>query len=60
MSQDGKCQLLREALVGLVGADGDELDQMEVGIRMMNVPENEKTSILNAIHALRDTLELVR
>lgn len=49
--------LLRNALVGLVGAsDKDELEQMELAVRMMPAPEADKIASLNAIHALLATL----
>lgn len=44
---------LRSALAGLVGAESDdELRTMETVIRMAAVPEADKVSMLNAIHAL--------
>lgn len=48
---------LRRALVGLVGVDTkEELDQMEGVMRLLPAPEADKVGMLNAIHALRDTL----
>lgn len=48
---------LRKALSGLVGADTkDELDAMELGLRALPIPEEDRMVTLNAIHALRDTL----
>ena len=49
--------LLRNALVGIVGGDGkEELEQIEVGVRALPAPDADKSTILNAIHALRATL----
>ena len=49
--------LLRNALAGLVGAsDKAELEQMELGVRVLPVPEADKIASLNAIHALLATL----
>ena len=48
---------LRKALVGLVGADTkEELEGMEIAIRSMPVPDEDRMNTINAIHALRDTL----
>lgn len=48
---------LRKALVGLVGADGLELDGMEALIRISpHAPEEDRAVTINAIHALRETL----
>ncbi len=48
---------LRKVLVGLVGADGPELDGMEALIRISPHASVEDRAItINAIHALRDTL----
>ena len=48
---------LRAALVGLVGVDGDkELSEMEAVIRLSPAPMQDKASIIDAIHALKDTL----
>lgn len=48
---------LRKALAELVGADGaKELDEMELGLRVMPGIEADKIAAVNAIHALRDTL----
>ena len=47
---------LRAALVGLIGVDGkEELEQMELAIRVAPAPERDKIVSLNAIHALLDT-----
>jgi hypothetical protein len=49
--------LLRSALVGLVGADSaEELRQMEVNIRLLPAPAEDKAVSINAIHALLATL----
>lgn len=48
---------LRAALVGLIGADGEELDGMEALIRISpHAPDSDRIVTINAIHALRDTL----
>lgn len=48
---------LRKALVGLVGVDTKaELEDMERALRTLPVPDEDRMSTLNAIHALRDTL----
>lgn len=47
---------LRSALVELIGTDSiKELEQMEFEIRVSSAPEADKTSALNAIHALIET-----
>ena len=47
---------LRKALVGLVGADGAELDGMEAFIRISpHAPDEDRAVTINAIHALRET-----
>ena len=44
---------LRKALVGLVGADGQEdLVAMEAVMRLMKMPDSDRANTLNAIHAL--------
>lgn len=44
---------LRKALAGLVGAsEAEELKSMEVAMRMMPAPDEDKAAMLNAIHAL--------
>ncbi len=51
-----KISLLRKALFDVVGAElKDELDLIEVGIRTMPAPEQDKITALNAIHALKET-----
>ena len=49
--------LLRSALVGLIGADSaEELRQMEVTMRLLPAPAEDKAVSINAIHALLATL----
>ena len=49
--------MLRTALAGLVGADGeDELRQMEVAMQLLPVPDADKAVSINAIHALLATM----
>ncbi len=44
---------LKAALIGLVGASGkDELEKMEVLIRVAPVPDADKVGMINAIHTL--------
>ncbi len=44
---------LRSALVGLVGVDTrEELEQLEVVMRLMPAPAADKAATINAIHAL--------
>ena len=53
----GKLQIVRKALVGLVGSDTRaELEAMEVIIRTSNIPEEDRANTINAIHALLSTL----
>ena len=48
---------LRKALVGLVGVDTRaELEGMEAALRMAPIPDEDRMHTINAIHALRDTL----
>jgi len=50
-------ELLRSALVGVVGADGKpELEQMEMALRLLDAPAKDKAATINAVHALLDTL----
>ena len=45
--------LLRAALVGLVGVDGRaELEQLEAVMRLMPAPAQDKAATIDAIHAL--------
>lgn len=49
--------ILRKALVGIVGADGrDDLNGMEMALRLATMPAKDKAVTIDAIHALRDTL----
>ncbi len=49
--------LLRNALVGLVGADGrEELEKMEAYIRSSACIEDDRAVSVNTIHALLKTL----
>lgn len=46
-------QLLRSALVGVVGVDGrSDLEQLEVVMRLMPAPAADKAATVDAIHAL--------
>lgn len=47
---------LRTALVGVVGADGDELGGMEIALRLADMPAKDKAVTIDAIHALLETL----
>jgi hypothetical protein len=48
---------LRSALAGLVGVDGKEdLEQMELMLRVAQAPDHDKMVTLNAVHTLLDTL----
>ena len=51
--------LLRKALIGLLGGAESkmELDNMEVVIRIAQVPDIDKAVSINAIQALRDTMD---
>lgn len=52
-----KVTILRRALVGLVGVDGaKELAEMDAALRLIPAPEQDKVAMLNAIHALQETL----
>lgn len=49
--------MLRAALVGIVGVDGrEELEQMEAVMRLMPAPAADKAATVDAIHALLSTL----
>lgn len=53
--------LLRSALIGLVGADTEEeLHQMEIAIRMLPASDADKAVTINAIHALLATMRRVK
>jgi hypothetical protein len=48
---------LRRALIGLVGVETKvELEQMEAQIRIMPIPDIDKTATINAITALIETM----
>ena len=48
-----QCNQLRAALAGLIGAESNEdLEAMEVIIRLTPAPDADKVAMLNAIHAL--------
>lgn len=54
---EARIERLRNALAGLVGAEtAEELDQIEVAMRLMPAPDEDKRVSLNAIHALRSEL----
>ena len=47
---------LRKALIGLIGAEtAEELNQMELSLRLVPAPEADVIAAINAIHALLDT-----
>jgi len=49
---------LKSALVGLVGVSTKrELEEMEVLLRTMPLPEQDRVNTINAIHALLSLLE---
>lgn len=53
--------MLRSALVGLVGVDGkDDLESMEGVMRLMPAPAQDKAMTIDAIHALIATLSEVK
>lgn len=53
----GDADVLRKALVGLLGVDGRaDLEQMEGHIRASIAPQADKVAGLDAIHALLSTL----
>lgn len=48
--------LLRAALIGVVGAsDPEELKAMELAMRVLPAPDEDKAATINAIHALMKT-----
>lgn len=56
---ENKIQILRKALGGLMSINPDSLDeinQMELGIRMVSAPEEDKAVTINALNALKNTL----
>ena len=51
-----KIKKLREALFGLIGVTNkDELEKMEMFLRIQVAPGRDKATAINAIHALLDT-----
>lgn len=57
---EGKIALLRNALVGLIGAsEKTELEQLELGVRLAPVCDQDKAAALNGIHALLATIPVV-
>lgn len=55
---EAKIAKLRRALIGLVGAETrDELEQMEVMMRLVPAPDADKAVSINAIHALLETAD---
>ena len=43
----------RSALIGLIGVETkEELEAMEIALRLLPVPEKDRTITINAIHAL--------
>ena len=49
---------LKSALIGLVGASKkDELEQMEILIRIVQAPDADKVGVINAIQALIEMAE---
>lgn len=58
MENTEKIEKLRSALKGLVGASTkQELDTMELIMRTLPAPEADKTALINAIHALLETMD---
>lgn len=56
-TMENRVQVLRTALVGLIGCDGKtDLEQMEAALRILPAPEADKAVSINAIHALLATL----
>ena len=57
-SAEEKIIKLRSALIGLVGAETkEELEQMELMVRTLSVPDTDKAVTINAIRALIETDE---
>lgn len=58
LAAERKVQVLRKALIALVGADTPEdLKQMEATIRMLPVPDSDRAITINAIQALLQTAD---
>jgi len=54
---EAKIELLRKALSGIVGANTkEELEKMEIVIRSLPAPDEDKAVSINAIHALLKTM----
>jgi len=48
---------IRKALAALVGADTiAELEAIEATLRLASIPDQDKTSMINAIHVLIETM----
>lgn len=53
-ASERKIELLKKALIGLVGADKkEELDEMEIIMRSAEIPNADKVNMVNAIDAIR-------
>lgn len=49
---------LRKALIGLVGAETrEELEQIEAAMRTWPAPDRDKIAVINAVHAIFETME---
>lgn len=49
-------EMLRKALVGLVGSDNrDDLEKLELAVRILPVPDVDKMNTINALQALLQT-----
>ena len=56
MSNNEKVTLLRNALIGLVGAsERSELEQIEAVLRSAPAPDHDKVAMINAIRAIINT-----
>lgn len=53
MTTEEQRDLLRAALVGLVGVDGrEQLELMEIELRAIPAPAADKAATIDAVHAL--------
>ena len=53
---ESKISILRKALIGLVGSEEkEELERMEIIMRTSPIPDEDKASNINAIHAIMKT-----
>jgi len=53
---EAKISKLRKALSDLIGAENkDELEKMELALRMTQAPDADKVAAINAIHILIET-----